>query len=313
MKNTYLILILQNLVLFPNQEIKLELSNELSKIIIRESQKNYGSELVLVSPKDDNATVSSIKDIENIGSFCKIKNALDLPNKNIRVTLRGVKRLKISKMKVISNELIQIENEPIENPVYNLDEELAYSRKLKELVQKYIDTDYKATNSLLGAIKNVTNLSKLTDMIGASLDLNVKQKNKLFKETDYYKRARMLITILSNEIMSLELENRIEEEIREHFEKSEKEIIIREKIKALSNELGEKNDKNEACTNFMFIIDGLKVSEKIKTSMRREVNVLESTLETSPEYGSLRTHLEFITSLPWNKSSKAFIVLFSAL
>ena len=242
MKNTYLILILQNLVLFPNQEIKLELSNELSKIIIRESQKNYGSELVLVSPKDDNATVSSIKDIENIGSFCKIKNALDLPNKNIRVTLRGVKRLKISKMKVISNELIQIENEPIENPVYNLDEELAYSRKLKELVQKYIDTDYKATNSLLGAIKNVTNLSKLTDMIGASLDLNVKQKNKLFKETDYYKRARMLITILSNEIMSLELENRIEEEIREHFEKSEKEIIIREKIKALSNELGEKND-----------------------------------------------------------------------
>ncbi len=304
MKNTYLILILQNLVLFPNQEIKLELSNELSKIIIRESQKNYGSELVLVSPKDDNATVSSLKDIENIGSFCKIKNALDLPNKNIRVTLRGVKRLKISKMKVISNELIQIENEPIENPVYNLDEELAYSRKLKELVQKYIDIDYKATNSLLGAIKNVTNLSKLTDMIGASLDLNVKQKNKLFKETDYYKRARMLITILSNEIMSLELENRIEEEIREHFEKSEKEIIIREKIKALSNELGEKNDKNEACTNFMFIIDGLKVSEKIKTSMRREVNVLESTLETSPEYGSLRTHLEFITSLPWNKSSK---------
>lgn len=304
MKNTYLILILQNLVLFPNQEIKLELSNELSKTIIKESLKRYGGELVLVSPKDDNVNVLSLKDIQSIGSFCKVKNALDLPNKNIRVTLRGVKRVKVAKMRVISGDLLEIESEPIENPVYNLDEELAYSRKLKELVQKYVDTDSRSTNSILGAIKNVTNLSKLTDMIGASLDLNVKQKNKLFKETDYYKRARMLITILNNDIMSLELENKIEEEVREHFEKSEKEIIIREKIKALSCELGEESDKNTACAGFISIIDSLDVEEKIKTSMRREVGVLESTLETSPEYGSLRTHLEFITSLPWNRSSK---------
>jgi len=129
----------------------------------------------------------------------------------------------------------------------------------------------------------------------------ISKVQNLRKEKGFEVLDRIYLYISGNEMLE-----KVVEDNKELIKKEtlSLEIIIREKIKALSNELGEKNDKNEACTNFMFIIDGLKVSEKIKTSMRREVNVLESTLETSPEYGSLRTHLEFITSLPWNKSSK---------
>lgn len=304
LNNTYLILILRDLVLFPNQEIKLEFSNDLSKHIIYNSQKDYAGELILSNPKDENSSVQSTKDIEKIGSFCKIKSSIDLPNGNIRVTLRGVKRVKISKLEVSDEKRLYAYKEPIDNPVYNLDEELAYSRKLKNLANKYVEINSKISNTLIGIIKNITNLSKLTDIIAASLELNFKQKLKLFKETDYYKRARMLITILNNEIMSLELENKIEEEVREHFEENEKEIIIREKIKSLSEELGLGNDKKSECENFLNIIEDLKINEKIKTSMRREVSTFEATIESSPEYGSLRSHLEFITGLPWNKSSK---------
>lgn len=303
MKNKFLILILQNLVLFPNQEIKLEVSNELSKKIVNRALKSYNNELVVISPKDEFANVLNIKELEKIGSFSKIKNAIDLPNGNIRITLRGVKRIKVTGMSKCENDIIEIESIPIDNPVYNLDEELAYSRKLKELVTKYVEINSKVSNSILGIIKNVTNLSKLSDMISASLEFNFKQKSKLFKETDYYKRARMLISILSNEIMSLELENKIEEEVRNNFEKNEKEIIIREKIKTLSSEIGISNAREEEVANFLNIIDKLKVSDRIKKSMLREVKTFEVTPESSPEYGSLRTHLEFITNLPWNKKS----------
>lgn len=304
MQNRLLILILQTITLFPNQEIKLELSNELSKKIIKRALTEYNGDLIVVSPKEENKIVSSIKDIQNIGAFSKVKNVIDLPNGNVRITLRGIKRVKLTAMSLIDDELIEVSFNPIDNPVYNLDEELAYSRKLKELVARYISINSLASNSVLGIIKNATNLSKITDMISASLDFNPKQKFKLFKESDYYKRARMLITMLNNEIMSLELENKIEEEVRLKFDKNEKEIIIREKIKVLSDEIGLGNDKQVECEKFLSLIDSFKIDEKIKERMKNEVKRFEMTLDSSPEYGSLRAHLEFITSLPWNKSSK---------
>lgn len=303
-QNRLLILILQTITLFPNQEIKLELSNALSKRIIKKSLSEYNGDLIVVSPKDENKSVTSIKDIQNIGAFSKVKNVIDLPNGNVRITLRGIKRVKISTLSLLEDDLIEVGFSPIDNPVYNLDEELAYSRKLKDLVAKYVNLNSLASNSILGIIKNITNLSKITDMISASLEFNPKQKFKLFKETDYYKRARMLITMLGNEILSLELENKIEDEVRDKFDKNEKEIIIREKIKVLSDEIGLSNDKQVECEKFLNLIEGFKIDEKIKNSMRSEVKRFEMTLDNSPEYGSLRAHLEFITTLPWNKSSK---------
>lgn len=304
MQNKLLILILQTITLFPNQEIKLELSNELSKKIVKKSLKIYNGDIIVAPPKDENKSVTSLKDIQNIGAFSKIKNVIDLPNGNVRIILRGVKRVKIASLSTVEDDLLEVGYEPIENPVYNLDEELAYSRKLKELVEKYVKTNSLASNSILGIIKNITNLSKITDMISASLELNPKQKTKLFKETDYYKRARMLITMLSNEILSLELENKIEDEVRLNFDKNEKEIIIREKIKILSDEIGIGNDKRTECEKFLSVIDSLKIEDSIKKTIKNEVKRFEMTFESNPEYGSLRAHLEFITTLPWNKSSK---------
>lgn len=303
MKNKLLVLVLQNIILFPNQEIKLEINNENSKRIINEALKTHNGEIALVSTKDSN-NILNIKDIPEITSFCKVKNAISLPNGNMRITLRGVKRIKIVSLTQKDEPFIEIEYKKVENPTYNLDEEMAYTKKIKEQVTKYVQTNSMISNSILGIIKNVTNLSKLTDMIGASLEFNFKQKDKLFKECNYYKRARILITLLNNEIMSVELENKIEEEVRHNFEVNEKEIIVKEKIKTLSKEIGIDNEKQVACETLNKKIDELKIDNKIRASIRRELRRLETTMETSPEYGNIRSYLDFITTLPWNKSSK---------
>lgn len=304
MKNKLLMIILQTIVLFPNQELKLEFSNEISKKIIDESLKRRDGELVLVCPKNEDANVQNTRDVMPVGSFSKIKNYIELPNGNVRITLRGVRRVIIKSMNVLSGDLVEVTCSPIENPVYNLDEELAYSRKLKSLVSKYVGTDSRQSNSIIEILKNVSNLSKITDMIAAALDFNYRQKLKLFNETDYYKRAHMLLEMLSNEITSLELEEKIEEEVRNNFNKKEKDIIIKEKIKILSKEIGMIDDKRTECDTFLKRIESFKIDKKIKESMRLEVKRFENTLDSSPEYGSLLSHIEFVTSLPWNKSSK---------
>ncbi len=303
-KSKNLILILQNIVLFPNQEVKLEFSNEISKRIVEESIRRYDGELVLVTTRNEDGNVLDIKDIESVGVFVKIKNCIDIPNGNLRVTLRGSKRVNVTSMVVRDGGLIEVETGPVENPVYNLDEELAYSRKLKDITEKYLEANRDVSHTILDIIKTVTNLSKLTDMLAASLDFDVKEKVKLFKETNYYVRAMMLIKILSTEVKSIEIENKIDEEVHEKFEKSEKEIIIREKIKILSNQLGMDADKGSECDEFKSIIEALKVDERVRKSLLREVERFGMTMDNSPEYGSLRAHLEFVTSLPWNKGSK---------
>lgn len=304
MKNSLPVLILQNLILFPNQETKLELSNEQSKSIINLTSKSYNSELIVATPKNEESKVTNLGDLEEIGAFAKIKNMMDLPNGNIRITLRGVKRVKLVKTSDVSG-FLEVQIAGIDNPLYNLEEELAYSRKVKELVSKYVSINSRESNSILGIIKNITNLSKLTDMVAAAIELNFKQKMRLFRETNYYKRARMLITILSNEIMSLELENKIEEEVRDNFEKNEKEIVIKEKIKTLSRELGEVDAKEEEVDKFVRAVDKMKVSKRIKDSLLIEIKSFSAMSVASPEYGSLRAHLDFVTNLPWNKKTLA--------
>lgn len=304
MKNRLLILILQNLVLFPNQEIKLEFSNDLSKKIIKKSLEKYNGEIIIASPKANKQGNLSIKDVQGIAAFAKIKNALTLPNGNLRVIIRGIKRIKIVRLQAISEDFVGVDGEIPEPPVYNLDEETAYTRKIKDLVKRYVEINSRASNSILSIIRDVSNLSKLTDMIAAYLEISAKQKSKLFKECNYYKRAHMLTSILNNEILSIELENKIDAEIRDRFDKSEKEIIIREKIKLLSEELGDVDNHKKECENFYKLIDNIKAPIRVKNSLRREAEAFERTLNTSPEFGSLRTHLEFVTSLPWNKSSR---------
>lgn len=304
MKNTHLTLILQSLVLFPNQEVKLELKNELSKEIVEQSLKNYKNELIIISPKDSLEIRPDIKDLPRIGTFCEVKNSIELPNGTLRVSIRGVKRVKLKNFKFKNNNMIITENEPIINPPYNLDEENAYLSKLKNLINRYVALNSKISNSIIGITKNVTNLSKLTDMIGASLDFSHERKCNLLSETNYYKRAHILITLLSNEIKSLELENKIEEEVCNNFAKSERDIVIREKIKLLNRELGNDSDKYVEAANFLSIIEKLPVNSHVKDSMKAEVHRYEMTLESSPEFGVIRGHLEFITSLPWNKSTK---------
>ena len=108
MKNRLLILILQNIVLFPNQEVKLEFSNDISKNIIDRAIHQNGAELVLVASKNEEGNVLGVEDIESIGVLVKIKNAIDLPNGKLRVSLRGTKRIKITNLKVLADGLIDV-------------------------------------------------------------------------------------------------------------------------------------------------------------------------------------------------------------
>lgn len=301
--SNYLILVLQNLILFPNQEVRLELSNELSKKIVADSVKHYSSEIIIVSPKDTLEVRPSISDLPNIGTLARIKTNIFLPNGNARVTVVGLKRVYIKKY-IPSSDSISATCTAIENPVYNKTEETAYVRKLKKTVEEYVLASNSVSNSILESIKNVSNLSKLTDIIAIGIDIPYIDKWNLAIETNYYNRAKILIKLLKAEVSSLEFDKKIDDELFTNLSSNEEKMLIKEKINVLSQKLGETHDIQEECDAFLNKIDGFKLSEKTKDSLVREVNRLKRTVDTSPEFMMIRSYLEFVTDLPWNKSSE---------
>jgi len=301
MKNEFFVLVLQNLILFPNQEVKLELSNNISKNVIKNALNNNG-EILIVSPRDELEIRPNIKDLPTIATFAKIKNCITLPKGNMRITLRGINRSKIKNYRLKNSDILAT-TEAIENPIYNLDEENAYIRRLKSLVNDYVSLSETTSNSVIGIIKNVTSLSKLTDIISVCINFGYQNKWKLLNEINYYKRAKKIVTLLNSEISSLKFDKKLEDEIRENFQKNEKEIFIKEKINLLSRELGINNDIEKECANYLDEINKLKIDDKIKTDLEREVKRLATTVDTSPEFSIIRSHLDFITNLPWNKET----------
>ena len=303
MKKDLPILILQNLVLLPYEEVKLELNNDLSKRIVDVSSEEFENTVLIVSPKNQLEVRPSVKDLPSIATFTEIKNKLVLPSGNVRVTIRGKKRVEIDKY-VTDSSLVKALWNSISNPEYNLEEEQAYIRKIDSSLKEYVSLSDAMSNTIIGVTKNVSNLSKLTDLIGASIDLNYKDKWYLYNEADYFKRAKKILELLTGGIELLKFDMKIEEEVRSKFKRDEKELFIKAKIDALSQELGKTVGVESDCERILSKIEKLNVNSKIKDNMKREVTRLSLTSEASPEYSVIRTHLEFLTALPWNKESK---------
>ncbi len=303
MKEQFPALIISNLALFPNEEIKIELSNIASKKVIDYANIYTKNELILISPASSQEIRPNIEDLPKVGIFCKIQNNIKLPNGNYRVTIRGINRIGISTY--IMNDKIELIalTTRITYPIFDSQKENTYIKKIKELLSTYVKQNSKVSNDIISLTQGVTSLSKLSDIISAWMDIPYEKKRNLFLEVDYYKRGYMLISILDNEIKSLELDNKLNEEIRSDFEKSEKDLFIREKINKLRSELEDDEIKNEDAGAFLSAINSMKVSKSTKDNLLRELKRFETTIESSQEYSILRSHLEFVTSLPWNTSS----------
>ena len=191
MREELLTLILQDLIVFPVEEIKLEFNNEVSKKIINESINNYNGELLIVTPKNKLEKSPDLKDLNEIGIKVNIKKKIILPNGNVRVTVRGIKRCQIKSSKIKNGFIFSVTNN-ITSPEFEPDTELAYNNKIKDLVAKYVNESSDTSNHIIALIGDCQNLSKVVDMVSSSLNLDKKVKAKLFNETNYYKRAKML-------------------------------------------------------------------------------------------------------------------------
>ena len=300
------ILLLKKLSILPTAEVRLELNNELSQKIIEVGLNKFDKKVVVILPKETKEESLGVSDLPNVGVLCLIKSSIILPNKNYRVVLKGLNRVKINnysnyrynKSILVGNvKMIYIDNgESVES--------IALKKKLISLLKKYIASSNEVSNSVLSKIKEELTLDELTDIIVNFLKFPIDKKIAYMNEFNEVERAKMLIKDISIELEILSLDHKIDNEIRDSLEKEQKEFLIKNKIDKLNEELGVKNSKDIEISDYLAKINNLDVSEEIRNKLLTELKKYEYTPVNNPEISVIRTYLDTLINLPFNKSSE---------
>ena len=300
------ILLLKKLSILPTAEVRLELNNELSQKIIEVGLNKFDKKVVVILPKETKEESLGVSDLPNVGVLCLIKSSIILPNKNYRVVLKGLNRVKINnysnyrynKSILVGNvKMIYIDNgESVES--------IALKKKLISLLKKYIASSNEVSNSVLSKIKEELTLDELTDIIVNFLKFPIDKKIAYMNEFNEVERAKMLIKDISIELEILSLDHKIDNEIRDSLEKEQKEFLIKNKIDKLNEELGVKNSKDNEISEYLEKINNLDVSEEIRNKLLTELKKYEYTPVNNPEISVIRTYLDTLINLPFNKSSE---------
>lgn len=295
------VILLRGLILLPNNEIRLEFDNDLSKNIIDVSELFHDNMLLVVSSLNPLEEIPEEKDLPKMGVVAKITNKIELPNGKTRVIIKGINRAYV-------NEYLNLKrsNEVLESIVTNIEDKEIDSKmekiminKIKRELEVYIKKVSYISNSILSIIPNISSLSKLTDIIVPNILIDNKRLLDYLNEIDSMVRGEMILEDIYSEKESYEIEKEIDLKVKKNMDDTQKDYLLREKLKVIKEELGEvssKDDEIEKIKNKISKLNNNKIVDKLNNELKR----YESLNQTSPEVGVIKNYIDWLLDLPWN-------------
>ena len=297
------ILYLRDVVLLPFNDIRLEFSNDIDKKILNIAESNYDGYVLLINLNDPLEEEPDYNTLPDIGILGKIKSKIDLPNGITRVVMTGIDRVEIVSINNNDDFLSAFVISTKEYD-YNEVEASALRRVLYRKLDEYIDISPYMSNTVIGRITEVKNISKLSDIIVSELPLEYNEVLKYVSITNPMNRIREITLDLSKEIETVRLENEIEDNLKVKLEEEQKEYMLREKIKLIKEELGEVDLKDADIDKIRNKMNSLDLPESIIKRLNEEIDRYSLTSSASPEVTTIRTYIDWLLCLPWNKLSK---------
>lgn len=306
MKKNLPVMLLKGIVLLPSQDVRLDLSSDVSSKVIDLAMRKHSSNILIVCPRDPFEESPDISDLPSVGVVGKIKSKLDLQNGNIRIVVSGVKRVKILEYinEKEDGDILKAHFTEIELPKFDEVEETTLRRKLIELLNEYIECSSCISNSILSSIKDINDLYKLTDIIVSFMPFTIEKKVLYMEEINALHRANALVYDLSIELQVAQLDMKLDEALRVDFEQNQKEFLLREKMDEIKKELGENDFKDELIADYLERINNLKADGKLKNKLVNEVKKIDYASESSPEVSSIRNYLDLVLDLPFGITSE---------
>jgi ATP-dependent Lon protease len=297
------ILPLRDTVLFPGAVIPLTVGRD-SSLALLDSLQGEDKILGVVAQLDPRIEDPVGTDLHAVGTLGKVHKMVRTPNSNVVVFLEGLRRIRVDEviglkpfLRARVEELVDTENE--------LEPELtALYRNTQELFRDVVSRSPQLSDDLQGAANNMESPSQLADFVAGTLpSLNTLLRQELLETPSVRKRLEILIRELTKEKEVLELRAKIHEQVQEQVNQSQREFLLREQMKAIQKELGDADDTQAEVAELREKVESSGMSAEAKKECERELKRLTRMTPASAEYMVSRTYLEWMTSLPWAKSS----------
>lgn len=293
---------LRGLLVFPSMVLHLDVGREksvkaLEKAMIEENV------ILLCSQSEVDIEEPQAEDIYDVGTIAKIRQMLKLPNGTIRVLVEGLTRAEIIQY-VQTDECYIVEARELHEEVHADSELDALMRTVLNQFENYITLSKKVSPETMAAVADIDEPGRLADVITSHLLLKMKDKQDILETIHVRERLEKLLSILNNEREVLELERKISQRVKKQMEKTQKEYYLREQMKAIQKELGDKEGRAGELEELRERLQETDLPEKVEEKVVKEIDRLEKTPPTSAEGGVIRTYIDWLFDLPWNKQTE---------
>ncbi|MDN5276452.1 MAG: ATP-dependent Lon protease [Clostridiales bacterium] len=291
---------LRGLTVFPYMVLHFDVGRQKSIAALEEAMVN-DQELLLVTQKDAKMDDPGFDDIYHVGTVSKIKQLLKLPGDTIRVLVEGLKRGRIVEC-ISTDPYFEVEIEEIEEndpEPGNLEQE-ALMRSVLDIFEDYVKLGNRVSPDTLISVNAVEKPGQLADIIAANVLVKIEDKQSILEAFDPQDRLEKLYGILTREIQILEIERKINQRVKKQIDKLQREYYLREQLKAIQKELGEKDGIGEEVEEYRRKIEEAQLPEEAYEKAMKELDRLYRMPPGSPEIGIIRTYLDWLVELPWN-------------
>ncbi len=296
---------IRDLVIFPYMVFPIFVGRTFSINAIEEAIENNDRYIFLALQKDKDIEEPGADDIYQYGTVATILRMMKLEDDRIKILVQGVARGKIKEFRK-EGELYKVKIDVIKEPEEieeNIEVE-ALIHSIKDLLDKAIALGKQILPDLLEIIRSVEEPGKLADLVASILDLKSHEAQKILEITDPIERLREVHNLLLKEVGLLEIQHKIRTAARESMEKDQREYFLRQQIKAIQEELGERDEKQEEIERYTEKIEKAGMPEEVKEEAFKQLKRLEKMHPDSAEAAVIRTYLDWLVELPWNKRTK---------
>ena len=297
---------LRDLVIFPTMVVPLFVGRDFS-IKSVESALKKDRLIFLVLQKDKNAEEPDKSGVYDFGVIAHVIRATPLEEGKLKILVQGIKRARLKDYYKKDDHYWALV-EPLDEKEINLSElgkeDRAYVSSVKELLDKAVSLGKQIIPDLLYVIRELEDPGKLADLVASISDIKSQDAQRILETLDPIERLKLVYLHLSNEVGILEVQTKIRNVARERIEKEQREYFLRQQLKAIQEELGESDEKKEEIENYRKKLASLKLSKEAQEEIQKQINRLEKLHPESAEAGVIRTWLDWVLELPWNKRTK---------
>jgi ATP-dependent Lon protease len=290
---------LRETVIFPEMIVPLQVGREKSVAALNAAVAEGGRIALVTQRKPDQEDITDPAELYVIGTVAKIAQVVQLQDGTVRAIIQGQARMRLHGFAKTGPFIRARIEELTEGPSTDVEVQ-ALMRSVQAQVEQYVQAGAPVPPEAAVAARNITEPGLLADMTAYSPDMTTEQRQELLETIDVAERLKIASAFLAHQIEVHELKGRIQSEVKSEMDKTQREYILREQMKAIQRELGEEDPQQAEVNELREKVEAAGMPEEVKARALKEVDRMARIPSASPEVGVIRTYVDWLVGLPWN-------------